>query len=412
MKELSAIAASIRPSATLAADSMVKRMKADGLDVIGFGAGEPDFDTPDNIKDAAFAAIESGMTKYTPSAGMIELREAAAERLLEDCGVAYGPEQIVVASGAKHSIFAALMTLVDPGDEVIIPSPYWVTYVEAVRMAGGVPVIVETLREAGFKMSPEALSGAITGKTKALIINNPSNPTGALYGESELRALADVCAMRDIYIIADEIYYSLVYGERKFVSVASLGDDVKERTVLINGVSKTYAMTGWRIGYSASNARVAEAMESYLSHSTSAPSTISQFAAIEALTGSQYSAEAMREEFERRRDYAAERINSIGGISCMVPDGAFYIMIDISEQIGRTLGGAVIGSGEDFAMALLESGLVATVPGESFGAPNYIRMTYAASMDEISRGLDRLEAFVSGEAIDIGGDGWGSSAMP
>ncbi|MDR1300048.1 MAG: pyridoxal phosphate-dependent aminotransferase [Oscillospiraceae bacterium] len=403
MKELSAIASSVRPSATLAVDSMVKRMKADGLDVIGFGAGEPDFDTPDNIKDAAFAAIEAGMTKYTPSAGMAELREAVAERLLEDCGVAYAPEQIVVASGAKHSIFAALMTLVDPGDEVIIPSPYWVTYTEAVRMAGGIPVIVETAREDGFKMSPEALGGAITGRTKALIINNPSNPTGALYGGGELRALADVCVSRDIYIIADEIYSSLVYGEREFVSVASLGDGVKERTVLINGVSKTYAMTGWRIGYSASNTRVAEAMESYLSHSTSAPSTISQFAAIEALTGSQYSADAMREEFERRRDYAVERIGAIDGISCVAPDGAFYIMIDISEQIGRALGGRVIGDGDDFALSLLENGLVATVSGASFGAPNYIRMTYAASMDEISRGLDRLEAFVAGETIDIDG---------
>jgi aspartate aminotransferase len=378
---------------------MVKRMKAEGLDVIGFGAGEPDFDTPDNIKDAAYAAIEAGMTKYTPSAGMPQLREAAAERLLEDFGLCYAPEQIVVASGAKHSIFAALMALVSPGDEVVIPSPYWVTYTQAVRMAGGVPVIVKTGRGDGFKMSAEALDSAITDRTKALILNNPSNPTGALYSGGELRALADVCVRRDIYIIADEIYCKLVYGDREFVSVASLGEDVKERTVLINGVSKTYAMTGWRIGYSASSVRVAEVMENYLSHSTSAPSTISQFAAIEALSGTQYSADAMREEFERRRDYAAERINSIEGISCMVPDGAFYIMIDIGEQIGRTLGGRVIRNGGDFALSLLECGLVAMVPGASFGAPDYVRMTYAASMDEISRGLDRLEAFVSGEEI-------------
>jgi aspartate aminotransferase len=263
-------------------------------------------------------------------------------------------------------------------------------------MAGGTPVIVETTREENFKISPGKLESAITPKTKLFIINNPSNPTGMLYGGGELRELADVCVRYDLYILSDEIYSNLVYGGKQFVSMASLGCDVKERTVLINGLSKTYAMTGWRIGYSASNSGVAGVMESYLSHSTSAPSTISQFAALEALNGSQAIRAAMRDEFERRRDYAVRRVNAIDGISCLNPDGAFYIMIDIKEQIGRTLGGRLIKSGDDFALSLLEKGLVAMVSGSGFGAPNYVRMTYATSMKEIAEGLDRLERFVAG----------------
>ncbi|MDR1217322.1 MAG: pyridoxal phosphate-dependent aminotransferase [Oscillospiraceae bacterium] len=398
MKGLSNIALSVRASATLAVDSLAKQMRSEGLDVIGFGAGEPDVDTPDNIKEAARAAIDAGMTKYTSSAGIIELRRAVAERLRADFGVSYEPGQIVVASGAKHSVYIALMTLLNPGDEVIIPSPYWVTYTEAVRMAYGVPVIVETTRADGFKLDPKSLEAAITAETKLIIINNPSNPTGTLYSVNELRALAKVCARHDLYILADEIYSSLVYGGKKFVSVASLGGDIKERTILINGLSKSYSMTGWRIGYSATNSGIAGVMESYLSHSTFAPSTISQYAALKALTGSQDSREAMRSEFERRRDYAVARIDAIDGISCVKPDGAFYIMINIDKQLGRTLGGRTIRSGDDFALSLLKNELVAMVSGSGFGAPNYIRLTYAASMDEIARGLDRLERFVSGGA--------------
>jgi aspartate aminotransferase len=397
VKGLSNIALSVRASTTLAVDSLAKQMVSEGHDVIGFGAGEPDFDTPDNIKAAALAAMTAGETKYTPTAGIAALRRAVAARLLEDCGVKYESGKIVIASGAKHSIYTALRALLNPGDEVIIPSPYWVTYTESVRMAGGVPVIVEATRDEGFKITPEKLDEAVTVRTKLFIINNPANPTGALYDGGELRALADVCLRHDIYIMSDEIYCSLVYGGKKFVSVPSLGEDIKERTILINGVSKTYAMTGWRIGYSASNSGIAGIMESYLSHSTSAPSTISQFAALEALTGSQDSRDAMRAEFERRRDYAVARINSIEGVSCIEPDGAFYIMIDIGEQIGRTLGGRHIVGGDDFALSLLKNGLVAVVSGAGFGAPGYVRMTYAVSMEKIKEGLDRLERFVSGE---------------
>jgi aspartate aminotransferase len=397
VKGLSNIALSVRASTTLAVDSLAKQMISDGRDVISFGAGEPDFDTPDNIKAAAIAAINAGETKYTPSAGIAALRRAVANRLAEDCGVKYEPGRIVVACGAKHSIYTALMTLLNPGDEVIIPSPYWVTYTESVRMAGGTPVIVDTSRDGRFKITPEQLDAAITVRTKLFIINNPSNPTGILYSGDELRALAEVCVRHDIYIMSDEIYCNLVYGGKKFVSIPSLGEDIKERTILINGVSKTYAMTGWRIGYSASNSGIAGIMESYLSHSTSAPSTISQFASLEALTGNQDSRAAMRAEFEKRRDYAVKRINSIAGLRCIEPDGAFYIMIDIGEQTGRTIGGQLISGGDDFALSLLKNGLVAVVSGAGFGAPGYVRMTYAVSMEKIQEGLDRLEQFVSGK---------------
>ncbi|MDR3278189.1 MAG: pyridoxal phosphate-dependent aminotransferase [Oscillospiraceae bacterium] len=398
MKELSRAARAVRASTTLAADSLAKQMKADGLDVVGFGTGEPDFDTPDHIKQAAIRAIEAGRTKYTPASGILTLKKAAAERLFADCGVRYEPGEIVIASGAKHALFAALMALVNPGDEVIIPAPYWVTYTEAVKMAGGAPVIVHAAEADGFKITARQLEAAVTDKTKLFILNNPSNPTGMLYGGEELRALADVCVRHDLYIISDEIYYRLVYGGREFVSMASLGAEVKARTVLISGVSKSYAMTGWRIGFSASNADIARVMGNYLSHSTSAPSTISQYAAAEALAGDQSAIEAMRAVFERRRDYIVERVNKIPGVSCLKPDGAFYVMINITRQLGRTLGGRVIGGGDDFALALLEKGLVALVSCAGFGDANFVRMTYAASMEDIAEGLNRLEKFVAGGA--------------
>ncbi|MDR0862245.1 MAG: pyridoxal phosphate-dependent aminotransferase [Oscillospiraceae bacterium] len=395
MKEISKIAAAVQPSTTLAVDSLAKQMRADGLDVIGFGTGEPDFDTPNNIKEAAYSAIREGRTKYTPASGILPLKVAAAQRLRIDCGIEYEPSQIIIASGAKHSLFAALMVLTNPGDEIIVPAPYWVTYTEAVKMAGGVPVIIRAEESAGFKITAEQLDAAITPKTKALIINNPSNPTGMLYNRAELQAIVDVCVKRDLYIIADEIYYRLVYDDREFVSIASLGGDVKERTILINGVSKSYAMTGWRIGYSASSTRLAKLMGNYLSHSTSAPSTISQYAAVEALSGDQTTIDAMRDEFQRRRDYTVARINSIAGISCIMPDGAFYVMINIRKQLGRTLGGRLINGGDDFALAFLETGLVALVSCAGFGDPDFVRMTYAASLKDIREGLDRLEKFLS-----------------
>jgi aspartate aminotransferase len=396
MKDISKIASRVQASATLAVDSLLKQMKADGIDVVGFGAGEPDFDTPEHIKQAAVKAIADGQTKYTPAAGLPALRAAAAARLNADCGLNYSASQIVVASGAKHSIFVALMSLLNPGDEVVIPSPYWVTYAEVVMMAGGVPVAVNAGEADGFKVTSAGLESAVTPKTKLFILNNPSNPTGMLYSEAELRALVDVCVRHDLYVMSDEIYYGLVYDGKKFTSVAALGGDMPERTILINGVSKSYAMTGWRIGYSASNLKLAEVMGNYLSHSTSAPSTISQYAAVEALTGAQDGVYAMRDVFARRRDYIVERINSIDGISCIKPDGAFYVMLNISELIGRTLGGKVINNSDDFSLALLESGHVAVVSCTSFGVGNFCRLTYCASMETIKEGLDRIERFIKG----------------
>ena len=393
MKELSKIALKVNPSTTLAIDSLAKQMKADGLDVIGFGTGEPDFMTPDNISEAGIAAIREGKTKYTPAAGIVPLRKAAAARLKADCGLDYDYTQIVIASGAKHNVYAALRALVNPGDEVIVPAPYWVSYCEMVSICGGVPVVVETTEGAGFKMTPAQLEAAVT--TKALMLNNPSNPTGMVYTESELRALAEVCVKHDLYVIADEIYYKLMYDGKPFTSFASLGEDVKERTILINGVSKSYAMTGWRIGYAAANAQIAKVMSNYLSHSTGAPSTISQWAAVEALEGQQDTIEDMRKVFEQRRNYFVKRLNSIPGVSCIMPEGAFYIMMNIEKLIGRTIGGVEITDDDVFAEAFLKQGLVAVVPCSGFGIKNFVRWTYATSMENIEEGLNRLEKFLA-----------------
>lgn len=395
MKPVSKIAEAVRASTTLAVDSLAKQMKADGLDVVGFGTGEPDFNTPDNINMAGIRAICDGKTKYTPAAGIIPLRKAIAQRLKDDCGVDYDYTQIVVASGAKHSVYIALAAITNPGDEIIIPAPFWVSYYEMVRMVGGTPVIVEAGEEQNFKITAQQLEAAITEKTKCLMLNNPSNPTGMIYSADELRAIADVCVKHDLYILADEIYYQLIYDGIEFTSIASLGDEVKERTLLINGVSKSYAMTGWRVGYCAANKTLAKIMSNFLSHSTGAPSTISQWASVEALTGPQEGIEAMRLAFLERRDYIVKRINSIPGVSCIVPNGAFYVMMNIEQLIGKTLGGKLIENDDDFAVALLEKALVAVVPCSGFGMNNFVRWSYAASMENIEKGLDRLEKFVT-----------------
>ena len=395
MKPVSKIAEAVRASTTLAVDSLANQMKADGLDVVGFGTGEPDFNTPDNINMAGIRAICDGKTKYTPAAGIIPLRKAIAQRLKEDCGVDYDYTQIVVASGAKHSVYIALAAITNPGDEIIIPAPFWVSYYEMVRMVGGTPVIVEAGEEQNFKITAQQLEAAITDKTKCLMLNNPSNPTGMIYSAEELRAIADVCVKHDLYILADEIYYQLIYDGIEFTSIASLGEEVKERTLLINGVSKSYAMTGWRVGYCAANKTLAKIMSNFLSHSTGAPSTISQWASVEALTGPQEGIEAMRLAFLERRDYIVKRINSIPGVSCIVPNGAFYVMMNIEQLIGKTLGGKLIENDDDFAVALLEKALVAVVPCSGFGMKNFVRWSYAASMENIEKGLDRLEKFVT-----------------
>lgn len=395
MKPVSKIAEAVRASTTLAVDSLAKQMKADGLDVIRFGTGEPDFNTPDNINMAGIAAICEGKTKYTPAAGIVPLRKAIAGQLKNDCGLDYDYTQIVVASGAKHSVYIALAAITNPGDEIVIAAPFWVSYYEMVKMTGGTPVIVQASEAQQFKITPEQLEAAITDKTKALMLNNPSNPTGMIYSREELQTIADVCVKHDLYIIADEIYYKLVYDGIEFTSIASLGEDVKERTLLINGVSKSYAMTGWRVGYCAANKQLAKIMGNFLSHSTGAPSTISQWASVEAINGPQEGIEDMRKAFEARRNYIVERMNSIPGVSCIMPNGAFYVMMNIEKLIGRTLGGKLIENDDDFAVAFLEKALVATVPCSGFGIKNFVRWSYASSMDNIREGLDRLEKFLA-----------------
>lgn len=394
LKPISKIAAGVQASTTLAIDSLFKQMKAEGKDVVGFGAGEPDFPTPEHIKQAGIDAIENNQTKYTPAAGLMELRKAASYRLHEDFGLEYEPTQIVVASGAKHSVYVTLMTLCDPGDEVVIAAPYWVSYSEMVKQAGAVPVIVTAEESADFKITAEQLDAAITDNTKVFMLNSPCNPTGMVYTRKELEAIAEVCCRRNVYVIADEIYCNLVYDDNEFVSFASLGEDVKERTIIVNGVSKSYAMTGWRIGYTASNPALAKVMANYLSHSTGAPSTISQQAAITALRGPQEDMQAMKEAFEARRNHLVERMSKIEGVSCIKPQGAFYVMMNMKSFLGKTMYGKVIESAEDFAQLFLEKGLVATVPCTAFAAPGFIRWSYATSLTEIDKGLDRLETFI------------------
>lgn len=395
MKPLSTVASAVKASTTLIIDAKAKQMKADGLNVVGFGAGEPDFETPENIRNAAISAIREGKTKYTPAAGIIPLRKAVAETLKKSFNLDYDYTQIVVASGAKHNLYIALAVLLNPGDEVILPAPFWLSYDEMIRMAGGVSVIVNAPESQNFKITAQQLEAAITPKTKAFIINNPSNPTGMLYSREELSALAEVCVKHDLYIISDEIYCKLLYDGRIFTSVASLGEHVKERTILINGVSKSYAMTGWRIGYAAAPTNIAKVMSNFLSHSTGSPSTISQWAAVEALEGPQETIEEMRKVFEERRNYIVDRMNRIEGVSCIVPEGAFYVMMNIERLKGKTLGGTCINSSDDFAMAFLEKELVAVVPCSGFGAPDFVRWTYATSMENIKEGLDRLEHFLN-----------------
>lgn len=395
MKELSRIAGAVQASTTMAIDSLFKQMKADGVDVIGFAAGEPDFNTPDDIKAAGTAAIEANYTRYTPAAGSLELRQAICGRVKADFGVEYQPSDVVVASGAKHAVYIAMRALINPGDEVILPAPYWVSYIELIKIMGAVPVVVSAGEAEGFKLTPEQLTAAITPKTKALILNNPSNPTGMMYSREELEALAAVCVEHEVYVVADEIYACLAYDGRAFTSFASLSPEARALTVLVNGVSKAYAMTGWRIGYACAAAPVAKAMANYISHSTGSPCAISQKASLQALTGPQDKVEEMRRAFEARRDYMVERMNAIPGVSCLKPEGAFYVMMNLREVLGKTIRGVEITDDEVFADTLLKQGLVSVVPGSGFGAPGFVRWSYATSMDNIKEGLDRLERFLA-----------------
>ena len=394
MKEISKIASTVQASTTLAIDAMFKQMKADGIDVIGFGAGEPDFNTPAPIKAAGIEAIETNFTHYTPAAGILPLREAVCMRMKTDYGLDYTPSQVVVATGAKYNLYLALSAVLNPGDEVIVPAPYWISYYEMVRMLGCVPVIVDAPEEEAFKLHPEQVAQAVTDRTKAIILNNPSNPTGMVYTREELQAVADICVKNDLYIIADEIYSKLIYDGATFTSIASLSEEVKARTILVNGVSKAYAMTGWRIGYSCAPDNIAKVMANLSSHSTSAPSSMSQKAALAALTYDQTCVEEMRREFEARRNYMVERMNQIDGVSCLKPQGAFYVMMNLKELLGRTIHGTVISDADTFADVFLREGLVCVVPCTGFGAPSHVRWSYATSLENIKEGLDRLEKFL------------------
>lgn len=395
MKSLSTIASNVQASTTLALDALYKEMKANGVDVIGFAAGEPDFPTPDYIKYAGMAAIVHDETRYTPATGTLALKKAVCKRLKEDLDLDYEPSNIVCSSGAKHCLYIALRAIINLGDEVIIPTPAWVTYNEMVKMVGAEPVTIVCTEAENFKLTPEKLEAAITDKTKCVMLNNPSNPTGMLYSREELQGIADVCVKHDLFIIADEIYYKLLYDGREFTSIASLGEDVKELTIIINGVSKSYAMTGWRIGYIAADKRVVSVMSKYLSHSTGNPSAPAQAASVAALNAPQDTVEEMRKAFEKRRDYMVERMNQIPGVSCLKPEGAFYVMMNISKLIGKTLHGQVINNADDFGDIFLKEGLVCIVPCTGFGDPNFLRWSYATSMENIKEGLDRLERFLA-----------------
>jgi aspartate aminotransferase len=392
--KLAARAERLRPSATLAITAKAKALKAQGIDIVGFGAGEPDFDTPENIKEEAIRAIKAGFTKYTAVAGIDELKDAIVRRIEEDYSLRYEKSQIIVSCGAKHTLYNLSQALFEEGDEVIIPSPYWVSYPEQIVLAGGTPVFIETREEDGFKIDPDNLKKLITKRTRALILNYPSNPTGATYDEGDLRAIVDVVMKGGLLIISDEIYDKIIYDGLTHTPVATLGDDVKKSTILVNGVSKTYSMTGWRIGFAAGDKRVIDAMGNLQGQSTSNPVSIAQKAAVEAFGGTQDEVERMRREFEKRKNYIVDRLNKIPGLRCFNPQGAFYVFPNVSKLFGKRHAGLEIRNSVDFTQFLLEEAKVAVVPGVEFGADNYVRISYATSMEEIKKGVDRIEKAV------------------
>jgi len=388
-------AQSIKPSPTLATAAKAKAMKAQGIDVVDFGVGEPDFDTPENVKQAGIKAIQSGFTKYTPAGGTDELKEAVIEKFKRDNNLTYEKSQILISCGAKHSLYNIAEALFDPGDEVIIPSPYWVSYPDQVLLNDATPVIVETTEAEGFKLSAQKLEKAITKKTKALVLNSPSNPTGLAYDKKTLEEIAAIAVKHGIYVISDEIYEKLLYDGFTHFSIASLNPEIKGLTIVVNGVSKSHAMTGWRIGYAAGPKEVMTAMANIQSQSTSNPCSISQKAALEALRGPQDFIKTMNVEFDKRRKYMVERLNRIPGISCLMPVGAFYAFPNVAGLYGKSIQGKTMKNSSDLAAYLLEEAKVALVSGDAFGADPYIRLSYATSMENIQKGLDRIEKAVS-----------------
>lgn len=375
----------------MAMDAAAKEMLRQGIDVISFGVGEPDFDTPDNVKAAAIKAIEEGRTKYTPASGIHELKVAIQQKLARDNQLEYGIDQISVNVGAKHALYNITQVLCDPGDEVIIPAPYWVSYVEQVRVTGATPVIVETTEENGFRVTADQLREAITPRTKAIMLNSPSNPTGAVYRREHLEAIAEVAVEKGIAVISDEIYEPFIYGGAKHISIAQLGPEIKALTLVVNGVSKSHAMTGWRIGFVAGDARVIKAINSLQSHSTSNPTSIAQWAAVEALTGPQEPVAQMVAEFAKRREYLVERLRALPGVECAMPEGAFYAFPRVTAAFGKTYGDRKIENSADLCQLLLEEAHVSIVPGSAFGAEGFVRISYATSMANLEKGLDRIE---------------------
>ncbi len=388
---LSDRAGKIKPSPTLAIDSKAKSMKASGVDVISFGVGEPDFDTPEHIKEAAAKAMKDGFTKYTAVGGIDPLKDAIIDKLKDDNGLSYKREEIIVSTGAKHSLYNVAQALYGPGDEVIILSPYWVSYPDQVILNDATPVFVKTYETDSFMVRPEALEEKITKKTKALILNSPSNPTGMIYDKKTLEKIAELSLKYNFYIVSDEIYEKLIYGEARHISIASIAEEVKKKTIVINGLSKSHAMTGWRIGYAAGPANIVKAMTNIQSQSTSNPTSIAQKAAVEALRGPQHFVGTMRSEFDKRRRYLVGELNKVQGMTCIMPEGAFYAFPNTSGLYGKKFGNSEIKSSADLALYLLDEANVALVHGSAFGDDDYVRLSYATSLEDIKRGVARIK---------------------
>lgn len=384
----------IAPSLTLAITAKAKQLKKEGIDVIGFGAGEPDFDTPENIEEAAIDAIKKGYTRYTPASGINELKEAIVKKFKRDNNLNYKTSNIMISTGAKQCLSNIFQAILNPGDEVIVPVPYWVSYPELIKLSDGIPVFAKCEESNNFKYTREILEESISPKTKAIIINSPNNPLGTVYSKEELTMIAEFAHQYDILIISDEIYEKLIYGNKNHISIASISNDAFARTIVINGVSKSYAMTGWRIGYTAADEKLIKIMSNIQSHTTSNPNSIAQYASVEALNGEQESLDIMVNEFAKRRNYMVDKINSIRSLSCIKPEGAFYVMVNISKLFNKKINNQVITDSLSFSNLLLEHEKVAVIPGIAFGVDNYIRLSYATSMDNIINGLSRIEKFV------------------
>ena len=392
---LSKKASEVKPSSTLAITAKAKALKAQGVDLVGFGAGEPDFNTPDNINDVACEAIRNGFTKYTPASGIEDLKKAVSEKFKTFNKVDYGVDQIVISNGGKHSLTNIFTAIINEGDEVVIPAPFWLSYPEIVKLAGGVPVIVTTTPENDFKITAQQLAEACTDKTKAFVLNSPNNPTGMIYTREELEALAKVIVEKDIYVVADEMYEYLIYGEDEHVSIASLGKEIYDHTITCSGLSKSYAMTGWRIGYTGASKEITKLMSSVQSHQTSNPNSIAQKAALEALTGPQDKVKEMIKEFAQRRDYIYGRLKDLPHISVIEPKGAFYTFVKVEDTFGMEYKGEKVGDVSRLAAILLEDYSVAVVPCTDFGFPGYIRLSYAISKEQIKKAIDRIEQFLN-----------------